>query len=189
MARRRGSGAVRDRQHRDVAPPVAAATVDERGLASRLRRVNLDLLPILYELLHTRSVTRTARSFGMTQPAVSRALRQLRAAFEDQTLVGYRGNIDDSRLFRRLFINADGNSGLFRVASTERRRAHTARARGCVRCSRPVLCCARFCGGRAVVGRADRLQPPDLCRGRGFSVIRGSARQVHVGRKIGRAHV
>ena len=93
MARRRGSGAVRDRQHRDVAPPVAAATVDERGLASRLRRVNLDLLPILHELLHTRSVTRTARSFGMTQPAVSRALRQLRAAFEDELLVSLGRNV------------------------------------------------------------------------------------------------
>jgi DNA-binding transcriptional LysR family regulator len=61
--------------------------VDERGLTSRLRRVNLDLLPILHELLRTRSVTRTARSFGLTQPAVSRALRQLRAAFDDELLV------------------------------------------------------------------------------------------------------
>jgi DNA-binding transcriptional LysR family regulator len=59
----------------------------ERGLAARLRRVNLDLLPVLHELLRTRSVTRTARAFNMTQPAVSRALRQLRAAFDDQLLV------------------------------------------------------------------------------------------------------
>ncbi|HJQ57759.1 MAG TPA: LysR family transcriptional regulator [Vineibacter sp.] len=60
---------------------------NERELVARLRRVNLDLLPILHELLRTRSVTRTARSFNMTQPAVSRALRQLRAAFDDQLLV------------------------------------------------------------------------------------------------------
>lgn len=59
----------------------------ERGLAARLRRVNLDLLPVLHELLRTRSVTRTARAFNMTQPAVSRALRQLRAAFDDPLLV------------------------------------------------------------------------------------------------------
>ena len=45
----------------------------ERELAARLRKVNLDLL--LHELLRTRSVTRTAQSFNMTQPAVSRALR------------------------------------------------------------------------------------------------------------------
>ncbi len=59
----------------------------EQELATRLRKVNLDLLPVLHELLRTRSVTRTARSFGMTQPAVSRALRQLRGAFDDQLLV------------------------------------------------------------------------------------------------------
>ena len=59
----------------------------ERDLAARLRKVNLDLLPVLHELLRTKSVTRTAQSFGMTQPAVSRALRQLRAAFDDPLLV------------------------------------------------------------------------------------------------------
>src|SRR5215813_8722499 len=59
----------------------------ERDLAARLRKVNLDLLPLLHELLRTRSVTRTAQSFGMTQPAVSRALRQLRLAFDDPLLV------------------------------------------------------------------------------------------------------
>lgn len=60
---------------------------NERELAARLHRVNLDLLPVLHELLRTRSVTRTARAFNMTQPAVSRALRQLRAAFDDPLLV------------------------------------------------------------------------------------------------------
>jgi DNA-binding transcriptional LysR family regulator len=94
MARGLGLEGVRDRPRRETATPAAAAgTVDERGLASRLRRVNLDLLPILHELLHTRSVTRTARSFGMTQPAVSRALRQLRAAFEDELLVALGRNV------------------------------------------------------------------------------------------------
>ncbi|MCW5747241.1 MAG: LysR family transcriptional regulator [Alphaproteobacteria bacterium] len=60
---------------------------NERELVTRLRRVNLDLLPILHELLRARSVTRAARAFNMTQPAVSRALRQLRAAFDDPLLV------------------------------------------------------------------------------------------------------
>src|SRR5688500_6230386 len=58
----------------------------ERELAARLRKVNLDLLPVLHELLRTKSVTRTAQSFNMTQPAVSRALRQLRGALDDQLL-------------------------------------------------------------------------------------------------------
>lgn len=56
-------------------------------LVARLHKVNLDLLPVLHELLRTRSVTRTAQSFHMTQPAVSRALRQLRDAFDDPLLV------------------------------------------------------------------------------------------------------
>lgn len=61
--------------------------VTDREVAARLRRVNLDLLPILDQLLRSRSVTRTARYFGMTQPAISRALRQLRETFEDDLLV------------------------------------------------------------------------------------------------------
>lgn len=58
-----------------------------REILARLRAINLDLLPILYELLRTRSVTSTARSFSLTQPAISRALRQLRHAFQDELLV------------------------------------------------------------------------------------------------------
>src|SRR5215471_14403826 len=77
--RRKGNGSAEAR-----ATPVID---NERELVARLHRVNLDLLPILHELLRTRSVTRTARSFNMTQPAVSRALRQLRAAFEDELLI------------------------------------------------------------------------------------------------------
>ena len=68
----------------------AQQATGERELAARLRKVNLDLLPVLHELLRTRSVTRTAQSFNMTQPAVSRALRQLRGAFDDQLLVSLR---------------------------------------------------------------------------------------------------
>jgi DNA-binding transcriptional LysR family regulator len=58
-----------------------------REVLARLHGINLDLLPVLYELLRTRSVTVTARSFNMTQPAASRALRQLRLAFRDELLV------------------------------------------------------------------------------------------------------
>lgn len=70
-----------------LAVPPAAWPEAERAVAQRLRKVNLDLLPVLHELLRTRSVTRTAQAFGMTQPAVSRALRQLRQAFDDPLLV------------------------------------------------------------------------------------------------------
>jgi DNA-binding transcriptional LysR family regulator len=56
-------------------------------LAQRLRRTNLDLLPILHELLRTRSVTATARALGISQPAVSKGLRQLRQVFNDDLVV------------------------------------------------------------------------------------------------------
>jgi DNA-binding transcriptional LysR family regulator len=64
-----------------------SAPVVERTLAPRLKQTRLDLLPILHELLRTRSVTQTARSLGITQPAVSQSLQRLRAAFGDDLLV------------------------------------------------------------------------------------------------------
>jgi LysR family transcriptional regulator, nod-box dependent transcriptional activator len=69
------------------AGPTATELEAPREMLARLRGINLDLLPVLHELLRTKSVTRTARSFNMTQPAVSRALRQLRLAFHDELLV------------------------------------------------------------------------------------------------------
>jgi LysR family nod box-dependent transcriptional activator len=53
----------------------------------RLRAVDLNLLPILRELLRTRSVTRTAQALDMGQPAVSEALKRLRRQFDDDLLV------------------------------------------------------------------------------------------------------
>jgi DNA-binding transcriptional LysR family regulator len=52
-----------------------------------LRRHNLNLLPVLRELLRTQSVSRTARNVGLTQPAVSAALARLREDFGDPLLV------------------------------------------------------------------------------------------------------
>lgn len=63
------------------------ATTAARSLAPRLKQTRLDLLPILHELLRTRSVTQTARSLGITQPAVSQSLQRLRTAFGDDLLV------------------------------------------------------------------------------------------------------
>jgi LysR family transcriptional regulator, nod-box dependent transcriptional activator len=75
---RRNDGTV---QREQAAPPAGD------GLAPQLKQAKLDLLPILYELLRTRSVTDTARALGITQPAVSQALRRLRATFADDLLV------------------------------------------------------------------------------------------------------
>lgn len=56
-------------------------------VAQTLRQTNLDLLPILLSLLRSRSVTASARELGISQPAVSKALRQLREAFADDLIV------------------------------------------------------------------------------------------------------
>lgn len=52
-----------------------------------LRTLNLNLLPVLREVLRHRNVTRAAEALGMTQSAVSNALRQLREHFSDDLLV------------------------------------------------------------------------------------------------------
>lgn len=52
-----------------------------------LRSLNLNLIPILYELLHCASVSETARRLHLTQSAVSGSLRQLRILFNDELLV------------------------------------------------------------------------------------------------------
>ena len=48
---------------------------------------DLNLLPIVIALYDELSVSRAARQIGMSQPAVSNALRRLREAFDDQLFV------------------------------------------------------------------------------------------------------
>jgi DNA-binding transcriptional LysR family regulator len=48
---------------------------------------DLNLLPIAVALYDELSVSRTARQLGMSQPAVSKALRRLRETFDDQLFV------------------------------------------------------------------------------------------------------
>src|SRR5687767_16027432 len=56
-------------------PPVATKTPD------------LNLLPIAVALYDELSVSRAARLLGMSQPAVSKALRRLRETFDDPLFV------------------------------------------------------------------------------------------------------
>jgi DNA-binding transcriptional LysR family regulator len=66
--------------------PLSGSDPSQRLLLQRLRRTNLDLLPTLHTLLRTRSVTASAATLGITQPAVSKALRQLREVFDDDLI-------------------------------------------------------------------------------------------------------
>lgn len=52
-----------------------------------LRGVNLNLLPILRELLRKANVTHAARELNMSQPAVSEALNRLRLILHDELLI------------------------------------------------------------------------------------------------------
>ena len=54
---------------------------------AELRRFDLNLLVALHALLYFRNVTRAAEHVGVSQPAMSRELRQLRNLFGDQLLV------------------------------------------------------------------------------------------------------
>ena len=51
------------------------------------RQLDLNLLPIAVALYDDLSVSRTARRLGVSQPAISRALRRLREAFDDPLFV------------------------------------------------------------------------------------------------------
>jgi DNA-binding transcriptional LysR family regulator len=60
--------------------------------------INLNLLPVLDALLAERSVSRAGQRLGLSQPAVSNALAQLRAVLGDPLLVrGPRGMIPTER--------------------------------------------------------------------------------------------
>lgn len=52
-----------------------------------LRAINQNLIPVLLALLRERNVTRAARRLAMSQPAMSKALTQLRATLDDELLV------------------------------------------------------------------------------------------------------
>src|SRR5215475_3664597 len=54
---------------------------------AELRRFDLNLLVALHALLYYRNVTRAAAHVGISQPAMSRELRQLRQLFDDALLV------------------------------------------------------------------------------------------------------
>jgi DNA-binding transcriptional LysR family regulator len=58
-----------------------------------LRRVNLNLLPILLSLLRSRSVSGAATALDLSQPAVSDALARLRVLLNDRLLVRIGGSM------------------------------------------------------------------------------------------------
>ena len=58
-----------------------------------MKRLDLNLLPIALALYDELNVSRAARQLGMSQPAVSKALRRLRETFDDPLFVRGAGGI------------------------------------------------------------------------------------------------
>lgn len=67
-----------------------------------LRSVNLNLLPILRELLRKRSVSQAARTLNMSQSAASEALGRLRELFDDPLLIRHGPHYRLSSLAERI---------------------------------------------------------------------------------------
>lgn len=57
------------------------------GTRRKLRHVNLNLIPVLAELLYCKNVTHAAAKLHLTQSAVSASLKRLREIFDDDLLV------------------------------------------------------------------------------------------------------
>lgn len=100
--------------------------------------IDLNLLRTLHALFQTGSVTRTAQQLGVSQPAVSRALSQLRDAFGDPLLIktnsgmaftkraeALRQPVEEWYVATRQVLRTDANfepaafSGRFSIATTD----------------------------------------------------------------------
>lgn len=69
---------------------------------NNFRNVNLNLIPVLRELLRHRSVTNAAKALNVSQPAVSNALAQLRRLFHDELLIANGRALEPSALAERM---------------------------------------------------------------------------------------
>ena len=67
-----------------------------------MTKIDLNLLPIAIALYDEGSVSRAAQLLGMSQPAVSMALRKLRAAYHDPLFVRARDGVTRSTSIRAL---------------------------------------------------------------------------------------
>lgn len=74
--------------------PVAAGRMDGRAARMSLRSLDLNLLVVLDALATERNVTRAARRVGLTQPAMSNALRRLRRMFHDELYLRGPGGME-----------------------------------------------------------------------------------------------
>lgn len=70
-----------------------------------IRNIDLNLLPVFEALMHDRSVTRTALRLGLSQPAVSSALRRLREQVGDPLLIRTRTGMRPTPRAEQIFAS------------------------------------------------------------------------------------
>ena len=74
----------------------------ENNVEMDLSSIDLNLLRILHRLLQERHVSRAAQDLGLSQPAVSNALRRLRVQLGDDLLVRSAAGMQPTPLAQRL---------------------------------------------------------------------------------------
>jgi LysR family nod box-dependent transcriptional activator len=68
-------------------PAVTQGQLMSAASKRKLRHINLNLIPVLAELLYCKNVTHAASKLHLTQSAVSASLKRLREIFDDELLV------------------------------------------------------------------------------------------------------
>jgi LysR family nod box-dependent transcriptional activator len=79
---------------------------------ANLRKTNLNLLPVLRELLRHGNVTNAARALNLTQPAVSKALAQLRHLLHDEILIPNGRSLQPSAFAERMLPHLEITLGM-----------------------------------------------------------------------------
>lgn len=87
-----------------------------------LRGIDLNLLVLFRDLMHTRSLSASARRLDMSQPAASNALARLRQALGDPLLVRAGQGMQPTPLAEQ--IAADVEEGITRLQAALERRDH-----------------------------------------------------------------
>src|SRR5262249_14742692 len=74
-------------------PTVSLQSGNGATVVGSVRKTDLNLLPIVFALYDELNVSRAARVLGMSQPAVSMALRKMRAMFNDPLFIRAPGGV------------------------------------------------------------------------------------------------
>ena len=81
----------------------SVAAVDNFGMGSTLRSVDLNLLTVFDAVMQEQNITRAAQNLGMSQPAVSNAVARLKVMFNDELFIRHGRGIQPTQRAKQLF--------------------------------------------------------------------------------------